>query len=45
MMWHTWADGYPGQTAAIGVILIVAIAIITIGGRLIVSHLSKRQET
>jgi iron(III) transport system permease protein len=44
-MWHKWADGYPGQTAALGVMLIFALAVITIIGRLVVNRLSRQQET
>jgi iron(III) transport system permease protein len=44
-MWHKWADGYAGQTAALGVMLIFALAVITIVGRLVVNRLSRQQET
>ena len=44
IMWHTWDDGYPGQTAALGVLLIIGLAILTVGGRWLVSRLSHRQE-
>ena len=45
IMWHTWDDGYPGQTAAMGVLLIFALGVLTIGGRAIVARLSRQQET
>ena len=44
-MWHSWADGYPGQTAALGMLLIVGLAVLTIAGRLLMSRLSKQQTT
>lgn len=44
LMWDTWEDGQPGQTSAIGVMLIVALAILSIGGRLLVVRLSRQQE-
>ena len=45
IMWHSWDDGYPGQTAAMGVLLIVALGILTIGGRALTARLSRQQET
>ena len=44
IMWHKWADGFPGQTAALGVVLIVALAVLTVIGRTMVNRLSRRQE-
>ena len=35
VMWQKWGDGYPGQTAALGVLLILALAIIAAVGRFI----------
>lgn len=43
IMWHKWVDGYAGQTAAMGVMLIGALAVITIVGRVVVSRLSRQQ--
>ncbi len=43
VMWHTWEDGDPGQTAALGVLLIVALGVLTVGGRWLVSRMSRRQ--
>ncbi len=43
IMWHSWADGYPGQTAALGMMLIVGLAVLTIGGRMLMSRLHKQQ--
>ncbi len=45
VMWHTWEDGDPGQTAALGVALIVVLAILTVGGRWTVARMSRRQES
>ena len=45
IMWHSWDDGYPGQTAAIGVCLIVGLGIIAIGGRWLVVKLSRQEES
>jgi iron(III) transport system permease protein len=44
VMWRLWDDGYPGQTTALGVLLIFAVAVLTLGGRWLVSHLSRQQE-
>lgn len=44
IMWDTWDDGNPGQTSALGVMLIIALAILTIGGRLLVVRLSGQQD-
>ncbi|HEU0072111.1 MAG TPA: iron ABC transporter permease [Alphaproteobacteria bacterium] len=45
IMWHSWADGYPGQTAALGMLLIIGLAVLTIGGRMLMSRFSRQQET
>jgi hypothetical protein len=42
-MWDLWDQGMAGPTAALGVMLIVALAVITITGRWLVSRL-RRQE-
>jgi len=35
VMWQKWGDGYPGQTAALGMMLILALAVIAVIGRFI----------
>jgi iron(III) transport system permease protein len=45
IIWHTWEDGHPGRTAALGVLLIVALAFLTIVGRLMVHRLSRQQSS
>ena len=45
IMWRSWEDGYPGQTSALGVLLIVALAVLTVGGRWLVARMSRRQES
>ena len=44
-MWDLWDNGRPGPTAALGVMLIVALAILTIGGRWLVTRMSRQQES
>ena len=44
VMWHTWEDGDPGQTAALGVLLIVALGVLTVGGRWLVARMSRQQD-
>jgi len=44
IMWRMWDDGYPGQTTALGVLLIAALAFLTLVGRLLVSRLSRQEE-
>ena len=44
IMWRTWEDGDPGQTAALGVLLIIALAVLTVGGRWVVARMNRRQE-
>ena len=43
VMWDLWDQGMAGSTAALGVMLIVALAVITVTGRWLVSRL-RRQE-
>ena len=43
IMWDLWDQGMAGPTAALGVLLIVALAVITVTGRWLVSRL-RRQE-
>jgi iron(III) transport system permease protein len=45
VMWDLWNNGRAGPTAALGVLLIVALAILTTGGRWIVSRLSRQEES
>ncbi len=45
VMWRTWDDGSPGQTAALGVLLILALGVFTVGGRWLVARVSQQQET
>jgi len=45
VMWHSWDDGTPGYTAAIGVAMMVALGIFTIAGRWLVMKVSRQQET
>ena len=45
VMWRSWEDGYPGQTSALGVLLIVALAVLTVGGRWLVARMSRHQES
>jgi iron(III) transport system permease protein len=42
IMWDLWDQGMAGPTAALGVMLIVTLAVITITGRWLVSHLRKQ---
>ena len=44
ILWRTWDDGSPGQTSALGVLLIVGLAIITVGGRWLVARVSLQQQ-
>ena len=43
IMWHSWDDGYPGQTAAIGVCLIIGLGVFAIGGRWLVVKLNRQE--
>ena len=45
IMWRTWEDGDPGQTSALGVLLIIALAVLTVGGRWLVARMNRRQES
>jgi iron(III) transport system permease protein len=45
VMWDLWNNGRAGPTAALGVLLIVALAILTIGGRAIVSRLHRQENS
>jgi iron(III) transport system permease protein len=45
LMWRAWDDGSPGQTSALGVLLIVALGLFAVAGRLLVSRLSRQQAT
>lgn len=45
VMWRSWEDGYPGETSALGVLLIIALAILTVGGRWLVARMSRHQES
>ena len=42
IMWHSWDDGYPGRTAALGILLIFALGIFTVVGRWVVSRLARQ---
>ena len=44
VMWDLWNNGRAGPTAALGVLLILALAILTIGGRWIVSRVHRQEE-
>ena len=44
ILWRTWDDGSPGQTAALGVLLILALAVVTVGGRWLVARVSLQQQ-
>jgi iron(III) transport system permease protein len=44
IMWDLWDRGRAGETAALGVLLIVALTALTVGGRWIVSRLGQRRE-
>ena len=43
VMWNLWDAGRAGQTAAVGVLLILALTVLTVGGRLMVSRLSRQE--
>jgi iron(III) transport system permease protein len=43
IMWDLWEQGMAGPTAALGVMLIVALAVITVTGRWLVSRLSRQE--
>jgi iron(III) transport system permease protein len=44
IMWDLWEQGMAGPTAALGVMLIIALAVITVTGRWLVSRLSRQEE-
>lgn len=44
VLWHTWDDGYAGIACAIGVVLMAALAVLTIAGRWIVIKVSRQGE-
>ena len=43
VMWDLWNNGRAGATAALGVLLIVALALLTISGRWLVGRLHRQQ--
>jgi iron(III) transport system permease protein len=43
LLWHVWDWGLTGVAAAMGVMLIGALLILTVGGRLIVTRVSRRE--
>jgi iron(III) transport system permease protein len=43
IMWDLWNEGKAGPTAALGILFIIALAILTVGGRALVSRLSRQQ--
>ncbi|HWP56994.1 MAG TPA: iron ABC transporter permease [Candidatus Acidoferrales bacterium] len=45
VMWDLWEGGSAGPTCALGVMLIAALAIMTVAGRWLVSRMSRQQET
>ena len=42
VMWRMWDDGSAGRTAALGVLLILVLALLTAAGRWLVNHLSRQ---
>jgi ABC-type Fe3+ transport system permease subunit len=42
MMWRLWDDGSAGQSAALGVMLILVLAILTVAGRWTVTRLNRQ---
>ena len=44
VMWESWDDGKPGETCALGVMLILVLGIFTIGGRTLIARLNPQQE-
>jgi iron(III) transport system permease protein len=45
VMWDLWNNGRAGPTAALGVLLIVAISVLTTSGRWLVSRLSRQEKS
>jgi iron(III) transport system permease protein len=43
VMWDLWNNGRAGPTAALGVLLILGLAVLTTGGRWIVSRLHRQE--
>ena len=43
LMWRMWDDGNPGQTTALGVILISLLGVLTVTGRWLVNRLNRQQ--
>jgi iron(III) transport system permease protein len=43
ILWQNWQEGHAGATAALGVLLIFTLMVITTTGRIFVSKLSKKQ--
>ena len=44
IMWNLWDVGRAGETTALGVLLILALTVLTVGGRWIVGRLGQRRE-
>ena len=44
IMWNLWDVGRAGETTALGVLLIVALTILTVSGRWMARRLGQRQE-
>ncbi|MEZ5666834.1 MAG: iron ABC transporter permease [Alphaproteobacteria bacterium] len=42
-LWHAWDDGDPGRATALGVLLIVALVVFTVIGRMLVVKFSRQQ--
>jgi iron(III) transport system permease protein len=42
ILWKAWNQDYAGMATALGVLLIVALLILTVGGRLIVARMSRQ---
>jgi iron(III) transport system permease protein len=45
VMWESWDDGKPGETCALGVLLILVLGTFTIAGRSLVAKLNPQQQT
>jgi iron(III) transport system permease protein len=43
IMWNLWDEGRTGEATALGVLLIVALAVFAVAGRLLVSRLNRQQ--
>ncbi|MGH7846638.1 MAG: ABC transporter permease [Candidatus Binatia bacterium] len=43
IMWDLWNEGKAGPTAALGILFIIALAVLTVGGRAVVSRLSRQE--